>query len=237
MQINKSNAARFRRLVRSWGRRHSREYPWRRVDDTYAVLLSEMMLRRTRADQVVPVYELAAKRYPTARDLASADPEAVKGVLRPLGLEWRAGNIITMAREVADRYGGEVPSRREDLMSLTGVGTYVASAVACFSSNHPAAIVDTNVVRVVGRVFGLRLAGEARRRKEMIDAVELCLDVRNPRLYNYALLDFAALVCTARKPRCGECPFGRGNLCEYYRSARAGATGTKPRKKRPSRKR
>jgi len=120
-----------------------------------------------------------------------------------------------MVREVAERYGGEVPGTKDELMSLPGVGDYVASAVVCFSSGEPTPIIDTNVVRVIGRIFGLRLEGEARRRKEMRDAATLCLDQRQPRLYNYALLDFAALVCAAGAPRCSECPFGQRGLCAY----------------------
>jgi A/G-specific adenine glycosylase len=108
-----------------------------------------------------------------------------------------------------------VPGTKDELMSLPGVGDYVASAVACFSKGEPTPIIDTNVVRVIGRIFGLRLEGEARRRKEMRDAAAICLDRRQPRLYNYALLDFAALVCIASAPRCTECPFGQRGLCEY----------------------
>jgi len=120
-----------------------------------------------------------------------------------------------MVREVVERYGGEVPDTKDELMSLPGVDDYVASAVACFSSDEPTPIIDTNVVRAIGRVFGLRLEDEARRRKEMRDAVTMCLDRRQPRFYNYALLDFAALVCTASAPRCSECPFGQRGLCAY----------------------
>jgi A/G-specific adenine glycosylase len=177
------------------------------------------MLRRTRADQVVPVYERVAKRYQTAEELASAPAEELRELLYPLGLEWRADNIVSMVHEVIERYGGEVPGTKDELMALPGVGDYVASAVACFSGDEPLPIIDTNVVRVIGRVFGLRLDGEARRRREIRDAAAMCLDRHQPRLYNYALLDFAALVCTASAPRCSECPFGRHGFCSYSQQA------------------
>lgn len=217
MKLNPRNASRFRRLLLSWARSNLREYPWRRERDRFRLLLSEMMLRRTRADQVVPVYERMAKHYPTAEELAAAPTGELREVLYPLGLEWRADNIVSMVREVVERYGGEVPVTKEELMSLPGVGDYVASAVTCFSSDEPTPIIDTNVVRVIGRIFGLRLDGEARRRKEMRDAAGMCLDRHQPRLYNYALLDFAALICTSSIPHCTECPFGRRGLCEYAR--------------------
>lgn len=215
MKLSPRNASRFRRLLLSWARSNLREYPWRRERDRFRLLLSEMMLRRTRANQVVPVYERVTQRYPTTEELATAQEGELRELLYPLGLEWRADNIFSMVREVAERYGGEVPGTKDELMSLPGVGDYVASAVVCFSSGEPTPIIDTNVVRVIGRIFGLRLEGEARRRKEMRDAAAMCLDQRQPRLYNYALLDFAALVCAAGAPRCSECPFGQRGLCAY----------------------
>jgi A/G-specific adenine glycosylase len=217
MKPNLRNASRFRRLLHSWARSNLREYPWRREQDRFRLLLSEMMLRRTRADQVVPVYERVAKRYPTAEKLATASAKELRELLYPLRLTWRADNTVSMVCEVVKRYGGEVPGTKAERMSLPGVGDYVASAVTCFSDDEPTPIIDTNVVRVIGRILGLRLDGEARRRKEMRDAATLCLDQRQPRLYNYALLDFAALVCTASAPRCSECPFGQSDLCEDAR--------------------
>jgi A/G-specific adenine glycosylase len=215
MKSNLRNAPRFHHLLHSWARSNLREYPWRREQDRFWLLLSKMMLRRTRADQVVPIYEHVAKCYPTAEELATASAEELRALLYPLGLEWRADNIVSMVREVVERYNGEVPGTKDEMMSLPGVGDYVASAVACFAKGEPTPIIDTNVVRVLGRLFGLRLDGEARRRKEMRDAATMCLDQRQPRLYSYALLDFAALVCAASAPRCGECPFGQQGLCEY----------------------
>src|SRR2546426_1380767 len=157
MKLNLRNASRFRRLLLSWVQSNLREYPWRRERDRFRLLLSEMMLRRTRADQVVPVYECVAQRYPSAEELAVAPTEELRALLYPLGLEWRADNIVSMVREVVERYNGEVPGTKDEMMSLPGVGDYVASAVACFAKGEPTPIIDTNVVRVLGRLFGLRL--------------------------------------------------------------------------------
>jgi len=205
----------FRRLLLKWSETRLRVYPWRGERDRYRVLLAELMLRRTRADQVVGVYQEALRRYPTMDDLAAADSDEVRDVLRPLGLAWRANNVVSLAREVAEKFAGRVPDDVEDLKSLTGVGDYVANAVACFAGREPRAIVDTNVVRVIGRVFGLPTDPEARRRKTVRAAIDACLDRRRPQHYNYALLDFAAAVCTPSRPQCDACPFGTTRRCDY----------------------
>jgi A/G-specific adenine glycosylase len=171
------------------------------------------------------VYEATIERYPTVRELAAAEREEIYSLLYPLGLSWRADNVVAMARVAVARFGGEVPSARDQLMELPGVGDYVASAVWCFANDEAVPIIDTNVVRVVGRVFGLRLNGEARRRKEMRDAVEACLDRSQPRFYNYALLDFAAVVCKSTAPLCSNCPLGKREVCEAQVTEKQGNKG------------
>lgn len=218
MTLTPNNIRAFRKVLRTWGRKQLRQFPWRGEQNRYRILLAELMLRRTRAEQVVPVYERVIRRYTTVEEMAAAPAAEVRGLLKPLGLAWRANNVIAAVREIASDYGGRVPNSVNDLKNLTGVGDYVANAVVCFAEKKPVSIIDTNVVRVIGRVFGLRLDGEARRRRQVREAVAMCLDRRQPRLYNYALLDFAARVCLPTKPLCRDCPFGRpGRLhrCEY----------------------
>ena len=219
MKLTPRNAARFRGVVQAWGAENRRDYPWRNTRSPYRILLSEVMLRRTRADQVVPVYRKVLRLYPTASKLAQARAPEIRKLLRPLGLVWRADNLVRMAEELRNEFACRVPTAPTRLKELTGVGDYVANAVACFAKGAAVAIVDTNVVRVIGRTFGLRLEGEARRRKEMIAASNLCLDRNDPRLYNYSILDFASLVCRARSPDCDVCPLGQQGACSYRRQA------------------
>lgn len=232
MTLTRKEIGVFRRILRVWSETRLRVYPWRGERDRYRVLLAELMLRRTRADQVVGVYEEALRRYPTMDDLAAADPDEVRGVLRPLGLAWRADDVVSLAREVAARYGGRVPGDVEDLKSLTGVGDYVANAVACFAGREPRGIVDTNVVRLIGRIFGLPTDPEARRRKPVREAIDACLDRRHPQQYNYAILDFAAAVCTPSRPRCATCPFRTSGRCDYAARHQLAPMTPKPKPRR-----
>ena len=189
----------------AWYRTKKRQYPWRVNRTPYRVLVAELMLRRTRADQVSSVFEQFIETYPDMIALRRAPAHEIRHALEPLGLTWRADNIVELAREVGERYGGDIPRSRNDLLALPGVGPYVAGAVRCFAFEECESIADTNIVRIVGRFFGISLHGEARRRKEMLSAVEQCVPDRDGVNYHFALIDFGAKICRARKPQCTAC--------------------------------
>lgn len=154
--------------------------------------------------------------YPTLCALADAPPSHVRSILSPLGLNWRIENIVELARAFHDNRLDRIPESVEKLKLLSGVGTYVAGVVNCLAFERACPVIDTNVVRVLGRFFGLSLAGEARRRKEMLDLARECVDPGAPREYTLALIDFGALVCTASSPRCTACPLA--SECAFLRS-------------------
>lgn len=203
----------------AWFEANARDYPWRHGRTPYRTAVAELMLRRTRADQVAPVYEQFLQKYPTLGDAAAAEPGAIREELRPLGLEWRAENAVEFVREARARYGDELPDDSAAIEALPGAGPYVGAAVACFAGGKAEALIDTNVVRVLGRVFGLRLDGEARRRKDVRDLAAAAVDPDNPADYHYALLDFGAKVCKARKPLCERCPLA-DFPCAYAEASR-----------------
>lgn len=163
------------------------------------------MLHRTQAKQVVMVYEQFISLYPTLEAVAHADEQRVQAVLKPLGLHWRINGMINALSHLWAVYR-EVPLDREKLMSVEGIGAYIAGATICFTGNEPVALIDTNTVRVIGRLFGLDLSGEARRRKEVIRAIADSTDPARPRDYYYAMIDLAHHICTARSPACHKCP-------------------------------
>jgi len=211
----------FRSALLEWFREHARDYPWRHERTPYRTAIAEIMLRRTRADQVVPVYEGFVREYPTLGDAARGDPDTIRERLKPLGLEWRADNAVMFVREAHARYGDELPAESQAVKELPGAGEYVSAAVACFAGGSPEPLIDTNVVRVLGRVFGLRTDGEARRRREMRELAAAALDPEQPAEYHYALLDLAAKVCSPRKPLCQDCPVATAVPCSYRAQARA----------------
>jgi A/G-specific adenine glycosylase len=199
----------FRSHLAVWGARHRRDFPWRRTNNPFHILLAEMMLRRTNAPQVIPTYLDIIRRYPDPESLATAPIQNVLETLRPLGLAWRAENIRHMAEALTERFDGLVPSTYEELIELPGVGDYVASAVCCFAFGKPLPIIDTNTVRVAGRYFGFPTHAESRRRSPVRKTIAAITSRRNTREFNYAFLDFAALVCKANKPECPTCPLRR----------------------------
>jgi A/G-specific adenine glycosylase len=214
--LNRSKVRWFQGVLLRWFSEGERSFAWRWRRTPYRVLKAELMLRRTQADQVEPVFKRFVQKFTSIRAVAGTPPRVIRLELKPLGLKWRAANVVSLAHEIQRRFQGRVPSGKAELLSLPGVGPYVAGAVRCFALGKPELLIDTNVVRVIGRFFGLKLEGEARRRKEMIATVEACVPRRRPADYNYALLDFAAAVCLARKPLCGKCPLK--TQCDFYRS-------------------
>jgi A/G-specific adenine glycosylase len=189
-----------------WWHSHQRRYPWRETTNPYHVLVAEVLLHRTRADQVHPLYHKLLGHYPTVRDLAAARGEDVHEILAPAGLRWRVETLLRCAREIMSRHAGDVPEGKVDLEALSGVGHYIASAIRCFAFGYPDAVVDTNTVRIASRVFGFRVNDSSRRNRAVHEQVKRLVSPTAARESNLALLDLGALVCTARKPACESCP-------------------------------
>ena len=204
----------------AWHRSHARDFPWRRTDQPFQVLLAELMLRRTQAIQVAPVYERFVARFPDAASLNAASESEVADLLRPLGLTWRVPAFRQLAAVLVERHGGDVPTDRSAMMALPGVGDYVASAVrsVAFSIHDP--IYDTNTVRVAGRMFGFPTHAESRRRRPVRAAIDRLFDPAHPRDSALALLDLAALICRPTRPQCEACPLAAD--CSYARARSGG---------------
>ena len=195
----------FRRGVLRWGKKNTRSFPWRYQDNPYKVLVSEFMLHRTQAHQVVPVFKDFIHKYPTLTSFCTADKKEISETLKSLGLTWRIKGMITALNELWISHN-EVQANYEQLLSIRGIGQYIAGATVCFSQNLPVTLIDTNTVRIVGRVLGLSLIGEARRRKPMIQAISCLTDPESPRDFYYAMIDIAHTVCKSHDPICQECP-------------------------------
>jgi A/G-specific adenine glycosylase len=208
----------FRRALIAWGREHFRPFPWRLTEDPYRILMAEVMLHRTQAPQVVPVYERVIARYPDVPALAAATKEELHDALYSLGLRWRIDLIQAMAAELMARFDGRVPHEKADLLSLPGVSEYIAGAVRCFAWNLPEPLIDTNTVRVAGRLFGLEVKDSSRRNRRFRELIAALIDPEEARAYNYAMLDLADQVCMKKRPpECGRCPVRK--YCVYGTNA------------------
>jgi A/G-specific adenine glycosylase len=207
---------RFRRTLLAWYGRHGRDLPWRRTRDPYRILVSEIMLQQTQVDRVLPKYEEWLTKYPTLGALAAAPEEEVTETWRPLGYNIRPRRLQTIAREAVARYGGALPSDEATLRSFKGIGDYTAGAVLSFAFGRRAAILDTNVARVLFRVFVG--TGDPKRhamKKRLWDISRGVLPHRRVFDFNQALMDFGATTCTARNPKCLLCPLA--NMCRSKR--------------------
>ncbi|MBI4263210.1 MAG: A/G-specific adenine glycosylase [Acidobacteria bacterium] len=206
---------RFRRLLLAWYGAHGRDLPWRRTDDPYHILVSEVMLQQTQVDRVLPKYHEWLEEYPSLEALASASEAEVAERWRPLGYNIRPRRLHAIAREAVTRYGGQLPSDEETLLSFKGIGAYTAGAIRSFAFRERAAILDTNVARVLFRVFVGRGEAKAHATRRQLWTISGALVPRKHVFdFNQALMDFGALVCVARKPKCLVCPMTK--MCRSY---------------------
>ena len=213
----------FQRTLLAWYARHGRDLPWRRTRVPYRVLVSEIMLQQTQVERVIPKYRQFLRAWPSLRALAAADVEDVRRLWYPLGYNIRPLRLHAIARETLARYGGRLPDDGEALRALPGIGRYTAGALLTFAYGREAAVLDTNVRRVLGRVFVgpgrlARLRGDG----ALWDLAESLLPRGRAYDFNQALMDFGATWCTPRAPRCARCPM-RGFCATYRARARGGA--------------
>jgi A/G-specific adenine glycosylase len=208
---------RFRRRLLSWYRVNGRDLPWRRTDDPYHILVSEVMLQQTQVHRVLPKYHEWLEKYPSLSALADAKEADITNTWRPLGYNIRPRRLHAIARESVARYGGELPSDEETLLSFKGIGAYTAGAIRSFAFGQRAAILDTNVARVLFRVFVAKGDLKAHRTRKVLWAIsETLVPHKHVFDFNQALMDFGATVCSARKPLCATCPMKK--FCRSFSS-------------------
>jgi A/G-specific adenine glycosylase len=197
----------FQTSLLTWYADNKRDLPWRNTADPYRILVSEIMLQQTQVDRVIPKYEEFLQKYPTIEALANAPLAEVQQSWYPLGYNVRPVRLHGIAREAVEKYGGKIPDDPEALQSLKGIGRYTAGAVLSFAFGREAPILDTNVRRVLHRVF--MGEGDAKRyslQKDLWELSEALIPAGKGYDFNQALMDFGATVCTARKPMCLFCP-------------------------------
>ena len=213
-KLSEKDMNEFSKSIIGWFKGNKRDYPWRNTDDPFKLLIAEIMLRRTKADQVKPVYEKVFQEYPDIQSLATAKESRISEIIYPLGLRWRVSSLRNVANEIIERHNGRVPMTRKELLELSGVGEYIAGVLLSVAFRQNEWIVDSNVARIFKRYFGIETISEGRRDKRIIETAKLYALSNNPRDAHLAILDFAASICTPRNPLHEKCPIKR--KCDYY---------------------
>jgi A/G-specific adenine glycosylase len=215
----------FRRRVTAWFARNGRDLPWRRTEDPYAILVSEMMCQQTQVGTVLPYFERWMRRFPDCASLAAATEHEVMGLWQGLGYYSRARNLHRAAKAV--EAAGGFPRELEEIRALPGVGRYTAGAVAAFAYDAVVPLVDANVGRVLARVFAVLEPIDAGKGLVRVwECAQRLQPARHGRTFNAGLMEIGALICTARNPKCGECP-----IAEFCSARAMGAQEDLPAKK------
>lgn len=197
--------ARIQRALIDWFETNGRDLPWRRTRDPYQILVSEIMLQQTQVDRVKPKYAAFLEQFPSLEALAAATPGDVIRAWAGLGYNRRALNLQRTAQAVRDEHGGRFPDTPDALRTLPGVGPYTAGAIACFAFERDVAFMDTNIRRVLQRVF-VGPDEAAATDRELLAIGGAALPTGRGWSWNQAIMELGALICTAARPRCQICP-------------------------------
>jgi A/G-specific adenine glycosylase len=222
MIISNTKKKAFHKCLLEWFGEHKRDFPWRNQKDPYNVLVSEVFLQKTDAAKALPAYRTFIRKYPSAARLKAANKADLMTIIKKIGLLYRVDRLSSIGKTLTDKYAGNVPADIKELLSFDGLGKYGASAVLCFAFNKREPIVDGNVVRIFERIFGFKsLKGRSRDDASLWAFAKSLLPTKNARDYNYALLDFSALQCTAKKVDHEACPLK--TICAYYQNTKKSA--------------
>lgn len=225
-----SNKGFFTAALLAWNRDiNDRPMPWKGEKDPYRIWLSEIILQQTRVEQGWEYYLRFIKKFPTVKKLATAKEEEVFKLWEGLGYYSRCRNLIASARFIYYELKGKFPGTYNDIIQLKGVGPYTAAAIASFAFNLPFAVVDGNVNRVLARYFGINTAIDSSAGKKIFSALaQELLSLKEPGLYNQAIMDFGATVCKPQLPLCLECPLNTN--CSAYHTGKVGLLPLKEKK-------
>jgi len=197
----------IRTVLLQWFEENRRDLPWRHTRDPYRILVSEVMLQQTQVDRVISYYHAFLERFPSVDALAIAPTADVITLWAGLGYNRRAVNLQRTARHVHEVCGGQFPDSIAELVKLPGIGPYTAGAIAAFAFEQDVAFVDTNMRRVIHRLFhGPDFPAFVATEREILDLASQLVPKNNGWRWNQALIEFGALQCTSRRPACVICP-------------------------------
>jgi A/G-specific adenine glycosylase len=209
----------FQHALIHWFKKHGRDLPWRKTRDPYHILVSEFMLQQTQVVRVAQDYfHQFLARFPSVQALAAAEEATVLEAWAGLGYYNRAKNLHKLAKIIVSEFKGEFPQEYDQILNLPGIGRYTAGAILSFAFNRDFPIVDTNVHRILKRVFlqDRKDLSPTQLEKVIWALSEQLLVKGDAWTFNQAILDLGALICIAQKPRCAKCPMH--SICQYYQN-------------------
>jgi len=191
------------KILLAWFKAEGRQLPWRSTSDHYAIIVSEVMLQQTQVGRVVPIYLSFLRRFPTFETLAEASAADVIRSWAGMGYNRRAMNLQRASKQIVELYEGVLPDNITALRGLPGIGEYTAAALSCFALGNEVAVIDTNVRRVLGRIFHGPNGAPS---KELSNTANQALPIGEAWSWNQALMDLGASICSSRRPACLLCP-------------------------------
>lgn len=211
IDLNRSKRQLFVIPLLDWFKSHKRDFPWRHETDPYRILVAEKLLQQTTYGHVLKAYDAFIEKFPDISSLAQAEVSDIEDSIRRLGFQrQRAKQFKEIGSAVLRKHKGEIPSNKEDLLKLSGIGDYVANAVLCFAFDRDVPIVDVNVRRVVRRYFGWKEANDP----QIEERLGRLIPRGKAKQLNWGIIDFSALICS-RKPKCKTCFLS--NSCSHFR--------------------
>jgi A/G-specific adenine glycosylase len=215
MEQTEAKRQTIRSLLLSWAESALRDLPWRQERTPYRVWVSEIMLQQTRVETVIPYYERWMSRFPTTEALAQAELGEALKCWEGLGYYARCRNLHRAAQTLVREHEGRLPSSREELLALPGIGPYTVGAILSLAFGQDAAVLDGNVRRVLSRLYAIdNDPRDSKTRRMLWNEAESLVPPGSAGRFNEALMDLGATVCTPRGPRCPHCPLG--DVCEAY---------------------
>ncbi|NQU55134.1 MAG: A/G-specific adenine glycosylase [Bacteroidetes bacterium] len=200
----------FQNDIYTWFLSNKRDLPWRKTKDPYKIWLSEIILQQTRVVQGIGYYQQFVTHFPTVNILASATEDEVLKLWQGLGYYSRARNLHFSAKIIVNQFSGNFPNEYKKILKLKGIGLYTAAAISSIAFNLPHPTVDGNIYRVLSRYFGIETPIDSNRgKKEFYELAEELLLHQNPGMHNQAFMEFGALQCVPKSPKCNLCPIAQ----------------------------
>ncbi len=207
----------FKNKIKNWHKVHNRNFLWRETTNPYKILIAEIFLQQTDVNKVLHIYSPFLHEFPNISILSKAEYSNVAKYINKVGLSYRTNRILNIAKIIQREYNSDIPSEQNILLSLPGIGRYIANAVSCSAYNKKCEIVDTNIVRLFNRFFNIVSKSKRPRNDKYLWEIAFRLLPQKPssvKFWNWALLDFSALVCKHYNPECVNCQLKKH--CCYY---------------------